>query len=268
LSHLNAFEIDNIEVRAGRRTILQIEKLIAPGNSFTTILGPNGAGKSTLLRVCMGMLKPRTGTMAVLNQPVTVLRGRRLCAFRRTIGYVPQAVGVHSEMPLTLREVVAIGRTGMAGLFRRLQPDDWRQVDRWIEKLGLTHVKHQPYSELSGGEQRKAAIARALVQEPRMLMLDEPTANLDLGWREQIIGILEQLHRDLDLAILLVCHELEVIPPACEAIAVLQHGRLLASGPVEEVLTDDLVASLYGPGMQVERRNRRYQLVVPPVSLC
>jgi len=154
--------------------------------------------------------------------------------------------------------VVAIGRTGIAGLFGPLRGKDWRIVDEWIARLGLCDVSARGFNRISGGQQRKALIAKAMVQQPGLLLLDEPTANLDLGWRERMIEVIEDLYQSAGLTVVLVCHELEVLPPSCQRVIVLQDGRLLEDGPCADVLRDDLITSLYGAGLSVIRNGRRW----------
>ncbi len=256
-----AIDISGISVSAGGREILRIDNLsVSRGEAFV-ILGPNGAGKSTLLKCCLGFTRPASGEVTVLGEPVTQLGVGALNRLRRRIGYVPQVLAEGGVMPLTLREVVAIGRTGIAGLFNRLGKADWRIVDEWLERLGLTPHAGSGYGDLSGGEQRKALIAKAMVQQPEMLILDEPTANLDLFWREQIVATLEELYRRVKLTTLLVCHELEVIPPSCNRLLLLEEGQPCAAGSPAEVLTGERIASLYGRGLDVVHRGGRHAVV-------
>ena len=250
--------IRDLRVIARTRTILQIDNLeVAPGQMLA-VLGPNGAGKTTLLRVCTGFCRPSVGSVRVLGQAIDSLGAIAWATMRRRIGYVPQLLTAGSELPLTLREVVAIGRTGIRGLFRRLRADDWRVIDAWMERLGLTAASRYLYSEASGGEQRKALIARALVQEPELLLLDEPTAHLDLGAREQLVQTIESLHAEMGLPIILVCHELEVLPPSCAHVVLLNQGCVLAAGPPEEVMTDTHVRFLYGANLTVIHQGGRH----------
>jgi iron complex transport system ATP-binding protein len=174
---------------------------------------------------------------------------------------VPQILAAHSETPLTVREVVAIGRTGIAGLFRRLAQSDWKIVDSWLKMLGLADLSQRAYSSLSGGEQRKTLIAKAMVQQPEILILDEPTANLDLSWQEQIVAILQGLREDLGLTIILVCHELEAIPTCSQRLLVLQDGAIIADGQPEDVLTCQLVEALYGSRLRLVGAGGRYAAV-------
>ncbi len=256
-----AIQIEGLHVSAGGRTILSVEHLAVAAGEVVTVLGPNGAGKSTLLKCCLGFQRGVTGDVQLLGQCVRRLGAGGLSRLRRRVGYVPQILASHSEMPLTLREVVAIGRCGLVGLMRPLGLDDWRVVDEWIERLGLAGLAGAAYGDLSGGEQRKALIARAMVQQPELLMLDEPTANLDLFRREQIVAILEELCRQMRLTVMLVCHELEVIAPSCRRIVLLEAGRITADGEPVDVLTDGRIASLYGGGLAVVHDAGRHAVI-------
>ncbi len=255
-----AVEVNGLQVVRGRRCILSLDKLVIEAGQALTILGPNGAGKSTLLKCCVGLSRIATGSVHVFDQPVHRLGAVALTHLRRRAAYLAQLLAPGSELPLTVREVVGIGRTGRAGLIRPLQRSDWRLVDHWIERLGLRSVATQLYSVLSGGEQRKALLAMAMVQQPEMLLLDEPTANLDVFWREQIVQTLDDLHQDGGLTILLVCHDLEAIPSCVRHVLVLRDGCAVAQGPVEEVLQPTLIAQLYGQGLTVLRHGTRFLL--------
>ncbi len=256
-----AIDVEDLLVRAGGATLLELDRLSVAAGEVVTLLGPNGAGKSTLLGALLGFARARARRLEVLGESVASPGGRRLCRLRRRVGFVPQLLAGRSEMPLTVREVVTIGRIGRAGLFRRLGREDRRRVDEWIDRLGLGPLAGRAYGELSGGEQRKALIAKAMVQEPELLLLDEPTANLDLRWRERIVEAIDSLCREALLTTVMVCHELEVVPPSCRRVVVLRGGRRLADGAPGEVLTSALAGELYGRGLVVERRGGRYAVV-------
>lgn len=256
-----AIEVSELAVHAARRPILEIQRLTVPSGQITAVMGRNGAGKTTLLRACLGFAKPARGTMRVLDCDVPRLAPAPLAQLRRRIGYVPQLLPAHSELPLTVREVVAIGRTGRAGLFRRFAKTDWLAVDDWIQRLGLGNLADRAFGEISGGEQRKTIIARAMAQQPELLILDEPTPNLDLGWRERIVETIQQLHAETAIPVLLVCHELEVLPPACRHVLLLDHGRVLAAGAPAAVFTAQRVAELYGAGLRVVHEHGRHAVL-------
>ena len=237
--------LSNVRVSRSRRAILQIDRLdIAPG-TFVGVIGANGAGKTTLLRVCAGLVKPDSGAVRLDGSDLTRLGSWRKCALRRQIGYIPQSAEYNAELPFTVREVVAMGRTSVRPLLTGLRREDDQLVDRWVDVLGLADRRHQTFRSLSGGEQQKALIARAMVQQPRILMLDEPCANLDFTWKYQISEIVEQLYQQTGMTVLMVSHDTSVLPPACRRVILLADGRLLGDGNVEEVLSPDRLQMAY-----------------------
>ncbi len=256
-----AVEVDALQIWRDRRRILSVDRLEVPAGDVVVVLGPNGAGKSTLLRCLVGVVRPAPGRVRVLGDDVGRLSSRAITRLRRRVAYLAQVLAPGSEMPLTLREVVAIGRTGRAGLWRPLLRRDWKLIDTWIDRLGLARLARQSYSALSGGEQRKTMLAMAMVQEPEILLLDEPTANLDVFWREQMVTTLETLHREHALTIVLVCHDLEVIPATASRVVVLRNGRVAAQGACRDVLTRRCVEALYGSNLDVLQQGGRYVLV-------
>jgi iron complex transport system ATP-binding protein len=257
----SAIEIEDLSVAAGRRTILEVERLSLGLGELVAVMGPNGAGKSTLLRACLGMQRHVRGRVCVFGQSVSQLNGLALTRMRRCIGYVPQVLPARSEMPLTVREVVSIGRAGLAGLFRPLGKADWQIVDEWLERLGIAALAACAFHEISGGEQRKAVIARAMVQQPQLLLLDEPTANLDLGWRECIVETVQTLYGQARLTVVLVCHELEVLPTCCQRVVLLNRGRVIATGTPEQVFTSEQVGALYGRGLTAVHQGGRHAVI-------
>ena len=257
----SVIEADQLQIHAARQCVLDLDRLDISGGTVTAIMGWNGAGKTILLRVALGFVAPTQGALRVLDCRVPQLAGSALAQFRRRIGYVPQLLPVRGDLPLTVREVAAIGRTGRTGLFRSFTRNDWRVVDEWIERLGLASLANRAFSEISGGEQRKTIIARAMAQQPELLILDEPTANLDLGWRERIVATIQELHAQTAITVVLVCHELEVLPPSCRRVVLLDSGRLLASGSPEAVFSLERIAELYGEGLSVTHQGGRHAVV-------
>jgi len=254
-------EVKDLVVTRGRRQVLDVPRLVLGERDLQVVMGPNGAGKSTLLRVCLGLQRYVRGTVRIFGQPLEQAGWRGMAALRRRIGYVPQVLSARSQTPLTVREVVAMGVTAQAGLCRRLNAGHRQAVDMWLERLGLADLASRGYAELSGGQQRKVLIARAMVGRPRLLLLDEPTTHLDLGWREQMVGTIESLYEQEGVSVLLACHEMEVIPPSCRRVILLSGGRVAAVGRPEEVWTEARVASMYGPGLRVVHHEGRHAVV-------
>lgn len=256
-----AIEVRDLQVQGSGRVLLALDRFGVDEGELVAVMGPNGAGKSTLLRCLLGLQSRVSGRVLVRGEEINAMGWGELARMRRCIGYIPQILPGRSEAPLTVREVVAMGRTAHAGLLRPLRREDWRAVDEWLERMGLGLLGGAAYGEISGGEQRKTLMARAMVQEPKLLLLDEPTANLDLGWREGLVREIQRLHETLRLTTVLVCHELEVLPSACRSVLVLREGRPFAQGTPEEVFTATTIERLYGPGLEAVHRGGRHAVL-------
>jgi iron complex transport system ATP-binding protein len=252
-------ELSGVEVFRGGRAILTVDELgVAPGE-FLGVVGVNGAGKTTFLRLCGALLRPDAGRVFLDNVNVASASAWRRTSVRRSIGYVPQASAYNAHLPLTVEEVVGTGRDGRRGLLRRRTGEDRRLVAHWMERLGLDSLAGRTFRTLSGGEQQKALIARAMVQEPTLLLLDEPAANLDLDWRARIVRLLDDLYRSCGLTVIMVSHETGMLPAACGRVALMRAGRILRQGPPDEMLSPEALAAVYGCAVDVaEMQGRRY----------
>jgi len=244
-------ELEGIEVRRGGATILAVDALgVAPGE-FLGVVGVNGAGKTTLLRVCGAMLRPRSGRVLLNGVEVGAASAWRRTAARRTIGYVPQTSDYNAHLPLTVEEVVHMGRDGRRGLLRRQTQEDRSIVGRWMERLGLAALASRTFRTLSGGEQQKVLIARAMVQEPDLLLLDEPAANLDLDWKARIVRLLDDVYRATGLTAIMVTHETGMLPAACGRVALMRGGTVLGTGHPAQMLTPSALDAVYGCAVDV-----------------
>jgi len=254
--------LKGVRVRRGGRFVLDIDNLEIPAGAFVGIVGTNGAGKTTLLKVCCGLLKPTAGAVMLAEAHLHLISSWRRTRLRRYIGYVPQQAEYNAELPFTLREVVAMGRASIRGMLRRLSRDDYKLVDEWTEKLGLGDQAGQTFASLSGGEQQKALIARAMVQQPSILMLDEPASNLDFNWKYELSRIVEELFGQTHTTVVMVSHETNLLPPSCRRVVLLHRGRVLADGDTDEVLSSAAMAQAYECNVRmVEIASRRYTAV-------
>ena len=225
--------LSNIRVKRAGRIILNIEKLQIDAGDFIAIIGSNGAGKTTLLRLCCGLIKPTSGTIKLDGKDFTGFSSWAKSNLRKRIGYVPQQAEYNPDLPFTLREIIAMGRAGTKPLLQKLEREDYRIVDDWIEKIGLSCNRNQTFRSLSGGEQQKALIARAMVQNPQVLMLDEPCSNLDINWKYQITEIIEQLYKMTNVTVLMVSHDTSLLPDVCRRAVLLNKGNLVADGDID-----------------------------------
>ncbi len=186
----------------GHPVLWNINFSVAPG-TFLGIIGPNGAGKTTLLRVLLGLLTPVRGTVKVLGRSP-----RELGRGAHQIGYVPQRPEFDPRFPVCVRDVVMMGRACCLGLLRFPRREDWRRVEASIRQVGLAGKEWRRIGELSGGEQQRAFLARALCSETRLLLLDEATTGLDLPAQHDLYALLQRLRRELGLTIIAVSHDL------------------------------------------------------------
>ena len=191
---------------------------------FVAIAGPNGGGKTTLLRILLGLEQPQEGLAHLFGEPATRLRQR----FR--IGYLAQRSEVGIQSPVTVEEVVSAGRVPRRGPFGRLCASDRALVRSAIERVGLGERASAPVATLSGGQQQRAFIAKALAGEPDLLVLDEPTAGVDVDAQESLATLLAELHDELDTSILFVSHEFGAVERYVERL-VLVRGGIVFDGP-------------------------------------
>jgi ABC-type cobalamin/Fe3+-siderophores transport system ATPase subunit len=205
------------------------------------ILGPNGAGKSTLLRLLNKALPPRIGRIALGGDPLESLDQMEVA---RRAAWVPQELD--SLFVLTVEEMVRLGRFCRTGAWGRWGPDDRVQVDRALEETDLVPFRHRPVSHLSGGERRRVLLARALAQEPSLLLLDEPTAHLDPGHQAGLVAVVDRLRQDRGLAVIAILHDVSLALSWCPSVLLLKEGRTQAQGPTAQVITSENLRAVYG----------------------
>lgn len=226
------------------------------------ILGPNGSGKSTLLKILARVLRPRSGTIELFGDPFSVLSQADVA---RQVALVPQET--MQIFPFTIAEMVLMGRFPhhqSYGGWHWEDADDWRIAHQAMEDLDVLHLGSRLITDVSGGERQRAVIARALTQEPQVLLLDEPTAFLDLHHQLDIARILRRLNRERGLTVILVSHDLNLASQYCDQLMMLHHGHIMEIGSPRNVLRPDLLESIYGCQVLVDRHP---QSGLPRVSL-
>jgi iron complex transport system ATP-binding protein len=248
--------VQDVRLRRHRRWVVEGLGFFLNRGELLGVLGPNGAGKTTLLDALTGEIAYE-GSLRVFGREVSGLRSEERSAFRTRIGLVPQLGEQAPPVPLMVEEVVAIGRTGRAGILHRLSRQDREVCARWMERLGLSPLAKRPFPRLSGGERRKVHLARALAQEPELLLLDEPAGHLDLRWQEEMTALVETLRQETGLTVVMVTHEARHLPSHCDRIVLLECGRMLASGDTREVLQSGLLSRAFGTPLEVILRDGR-----------
>jgi iron complex transport system ATP-binding protein len=226
------------------------------------ILGPNGSGKSTLLKLLARVFQPQKGTIEILGES---LSGLSQLDVAKRVALVPQET--LQVFPFTISEMVLMGRSphhqGWGG-WHWEDSQDWAVAQNAMEELDVAHLGNRLVTEVSGGERQRAVIARALVQEPQLLLLDEPTAFLDLHHQLDIARIIKRLNRERGLTVILVSHDLNLASQYCDQVLLLNQGRLAAMGSPQTVIKPEVLERVYGCSVLVDRHP---QSGLPRVSL-
>lgn len=237
-----ALTLSGVTVAVGAVEICSEVSLEVEPGQVVGIIGPNGSGKTTLLRAVYRMLRPRLGRVVVGQDDLWELRPSEAA---RRISVVVQEP--RTDFEFTVREVVAMGRSPHQSAFARESDGDRERVDDALAHVGITALATRSFSTLSGGEKQRALIARALVQEARVLVLDEPTNHLDIRYQLEVLDLV----RGVGVTTLMSIHDVNLAAQYCEHVVVLQDGRVRAAGPVETVLTPDVLEPVFG--VRVER---------------
>ncbi len=237
---MTALVVGELRFVRGTRRILDGVDLALRAGEVVLLAGRNGAGKSTLLRLLLGAERPSAGRIELAGRPLATWRSQDRA---REIAYVPQ----ESDHPFefTGRELVAMGRHPHLGRGQPLGPRDLDAIDRAITAVGAAGFADRSVATLSGGEQRRIAIARALATEAKLMLLDEPTGNLDLEHALQLIGMLREL-RGCGVGVLLTTHDLNLVAPHCDRVVLLHEGRIWADDEPAAALTADRVRTVFG----------------------
>ncbi len=218
----HSIELFDIHVKLGNQIILSGVNVEAKPYEFISIVGANGSGKTTLLRVVNGVLKPFKGRVSVLGKDLSLFRN--LHNIRKEIAVVPQKTN-SNRFPIRVEEAVIMGRYGKIGLIKNPDVNDWRKAYEAMEIVGIKEFSKKSIHELSGGEQQKVSLARALAQEPKILLLDEPTTYLDHESSLEIMKTIYSIHCEKGLTTLLVSHDPYWIEQYSDKIYLLRDGR-------------------------------------------
>jgi zinc/manganese transport system ATP-binding protein len=246
--------LEGIGVRLGGREILRDVSFTVRAGEFTGLIGPNGAGKTTLLKIILGLQAPTAGRVLLHGGPRPRRGGGRL------IGYVPQKLSIDPDMPLRARDVVALGTDGhrlglpLPSVARR------ELVTEALRAVGADQYADTRVGELSGGEQQRVMIAHAVISRPRLLLLDEPLANLDLRSEQGIVSVLARLAREQQIAVLISAHDMNPLMRETNAVVYVAAGRA-AAGRTDDVIRTEVLSALYGSHVDVLRVHGRVLVV-------
>ncbi len=258
---MNTLETTALTLGYRGRSVLQDLRLAVCPGSVLALAGPNGAGKTTLLRALARLLRPSHGAVLLDGRNVWALSEREAA---RSLGLVPQ--GEASEWPLTVEQVVLLGRAPHRGWFLPYAAADHAAVDAALAQTGLTSMRDRLLIELSGGERQRVLIARALAQQPQTILLDEPTAYLDLRYQGAVLGLTRRLAHERGLAVVMSLHDLNLAALYADRVALIADGGLVAEGSPEAVFTSSHLERAYGVPVAVGRHPVYGTPLVMPVA--
>ena len=256
---------DNVSFRyaAGAPLVVDGVTVRLTDGALAGILGPNGSGKTTLLRLLSGTRRPTSGRVLLGERPLDQLSRREAA---RQIAVVPQ----ETELAFEYRaiEIVLMGRHPHLGVFTVEGPDDIRIAQEALASTGTSHLAERMFHELSGGEKQRIVIAAALAQSADLLLLDEPTASLDLGYQLEISSLLLRLNQEQGVTMAISTHDLNLAASICRELILVRDGRVLAAGPTADVLTPENVMLLYDVEADVRINSETGHVTVVPVRLA
>ncbi|HET9971339.1 MAG TPA: ABC transporter ATP-binding protein [Streptosporangiaceae bacterium] len=254
---MTAVEVRDLAVDLDRTPILHGVSCSAGSGGWLALIGPNGAGKTTLLRAVAGLL-PHRGEVLLGGGGAGLLSGRDRA---RLIAYVPQEPVLPPDM--TVAEYVLLGRTPYVSYLGAPGHSDREAATRAAERLGVSRFAGRRLASLSGGERKRVVLARALAQDPRVLLLDEPTTSLDIGHQQQVLDLVDELRRTGGLTVLSTLHDLTTAGQYADDLVLLHQGRIEAAGPAAAVLTEDRIARVYAAHVAVRTDSDGGTVVTP-----
>jgi len=242
---VNAIELSDVTVVLGGQPVVDRVDLSVAGGEWMALIGPNGAGKTTLLRAIAGLV-PFSGSIALEGRATTAMHRAELS---RLLAVVPQEPSTPPWM--TVGEYVLLGRTPHLGPLAKEGRRDREAAARSLARLDLLDYRERRLGTLSGGEKQRVVVARALAQEARVVLLDEPTASLDIGHQQQALDLLDALRGESELTLVAAMHDLTLAAQYADRMVLLDRGRVAADGPPRDVLTEEAIARHYGASIDV-----------------
>ncbi|MFQ6127690.1 MAG: ABC transporter ATP-binding protein [Thermoplasmata archaeon] len=254
--------IDGIECSYDSVKVLEDMTFDVPSGAIFGVVGPNGSGKTTLIRCISRVLEPMKGAVWLDKEKLSEMSFRDVA---RNLGVVPQTT--RPSFAFTAYEIVSMGRTPYIGRLQLETREDHVATREAMLSTDCWHLRSRLFYELSGGEQQRVVIARALAQNPRVLLLDEPTSHLDLGYQLEIMDTIERLARERNLIVIAIFHDLSLAARYCKNIALLNRGKVEEVGATLDVLTSENIEWVYGVKAAVERSPSTGFLIITPTSV-
>jgi len=251
-------ELENILVCYRKKRVLGPLTLNINRGDFWGIVGPNGAGKTTLMRIIAGLESITEGRGSIFGNYIGPSLKCSQIVIRKKIGILLQHHEYYPDSPFTVEDVVLFGRAGLPGLGRCYRSIDYEVVNTVLKELNLENFRTRLYRELSGGEQRKVQLARLLAQESELILLDEPTAGLDMDWQERLTLLVDELYSNYGKTVVMISHDVDRLPASCNNVLLIHNGHVHEQGTPSEVFTSSFLSHLYGCTIEVTEHHGRY----------
>jgi iron complex transport system ATP-binding protein len=242
-----AIVIKDLHYAYGRAAVLQEIALTVQRGDFFVILGPNGSGKTTLIKIIAGVLPLQSGEMLINGRHLQAYKRRVLA---RTVAYVPQML--NTDVPFKVRELVLMGRTPHLGILAVEQPRDYRLAEEAMAYTEVAGLAERRLDQLSSGECQRVLIARAICQKTDILLMDEPTAALDLAHQVRLMDLMERLREEMGITVVMVSHDINLAAMYGSHLLLLQNGEIIAQGAPQKVLSPDTLQTVYGCRLMVD----------------
>jgi iron complex transport system ATP-binding protein len=236
-----AITVNKLSHSFGKDLVLNNISFRIPRGDFFIIIGPNGSGKTTLMKIISGIIKPQQGELKILDKPINHYHRKTLA---QHLAFVPQMTS--TDFPFTVNEIVLMGRSPYLGMLGLEGKQDQKIAEQAIAFTGLEKLAHRTPDQLSGGEQQRVFIARAICQEPDIILLDEPTAALDLAYQARIMDLMDQLKREKGITVVMVSHDVNLAAMYADHLLLLHKGQVMCQGTPEEVITYQNLEKAYG----------------------
>jgi len=245
MSEPHPIQIENVDFAYGPVSVLEQANLTIGEREFVSVVGPNGGGKTTLLKIMLGLLEPQSGSAHVFGEVPMV--------GRKWIGYLPQHANLDSQFPVTALDVVLMGRMGKTRSLGFYSKTDHEIAQAMLERVGLEKLSARPLSALSGGQRQRVLIARALVTDPKLLLLDEPTSSLDDYVERELYDLLLELNKELTIAV--VSHDIGFVSRYVQKVVCV--NRVVHTHPVSDI-SEDIIHDMYGEHVHMVRHDKEH----------
>lgn len=245
---MNYIQAQNLDLAYKEKTVVQNFDLNVNTGTIVGLIGPNGSGKTTILRALAGLLDPQRGDIQINAKNLRNISKRKRA---RTMGWVPQRETF--AWSLKVEDIVSLGRAPHRGWLLPFSAYDYKIIKKALKSAELSNFSSRSIDELSGGEFQRVLIARALAQEPKILLLDEPTANLDIHHQIQVLDLVQELVKKEKMTAVIAIHDLGLAARYCDQLTLLNRGKIRATGTPEEVLTSTNLAAVFGVKAQLYR---------------